>query len=64
MGTLYALVLTVAMSNGDYQDVVLDVYGSEQQCESAKTEQHVSGACHAVDGVIHSEDIPEEIAKH
>lgn len=32
METLFALVLTVAMTNGDYQDVILGVYDSQQEC--------------------------------
>jgi hypothetical protein len=64
METLYALVLTIAVMNGEYQDAVLNIYDSEQQCEAAATEQHVSANCYVVDGVISNESIPEEIAKH
>lgn len=30
METLFALVLTVAMTNGDYQDVILGVYAANR----------------------------------
>lgn len=42
METLFALVLTVAMTNGDYQDVILGVYDSQQQCEAAASEKWAS----------------------
>lgn len=32
MGELFALVLTVAMTNGDFQDVILGVYDNQQEC--------------------------------
>lgn len=55
MGSLFALVLTVSMTNGDFQDVVLGVYDSQAQCEQAATEQHVSGECYPVDGIVHAD---------
>lgn len=30
MNSLFALVLTVAMTNGDFQDVILGVYDNQQ----------------------------------
>lgn len=59
MNTLFALVLTIGMTNGDFQDVVIDVYGSQQQCEQAAVEQQVSGNCYPVDGIVRSEEVPE-----
>lgn len=58
MGTLFALVLTVGMTNGGFQDVVLGVYDNQQQCEIAAVEQHVSGECYPVDAVIPADEIP------
>ncbi|HHT1249745.1 DUF1482 family protein [Citrobacter freundii] len=39
MGTLYALVLTIIMTNGDYQDAVVGIFDNQQQCEAAASEQ-------------------------
>lgn len=58
MGTLFALVLTVGMTNGSFQDVVIGVYDNQQQCEIASVEQHVSGECYPVDAVIPADEIP------
>ena len=41
MNTLFALVLTIGMTNGDFQDVVLGVYGNQNLCEQAAVEQQV-----------------------
>ncbi len=49
MNTLFALVLTVGMTNGDFQDVVLGVYESQQQCEAAAVEQQVAGECFEIE---------------
>ena len=58
MGALFALVLTVGMTNGSFQDVVIGVYDNQQQCEIAAVEQHVSGECYPVDAVIPADEIP------
>jgi len=60
MGTLFALVLTIGMTNGEFQDVVLDVYDSQQQCEQASIEQKVSGDCYPVERIVRSEEVPAE----
>ena len=60
MGSLFALVLTVSMTDGTYQDAVIGVYDSQQQCENAATEQRIMGSCYPVDGVIHHEQPAEE----
>lgn len=60
MNTLFALVLTIGMTNGDFQDVVLGVYGDQNLCEQAAVEQQVSGNCYPVDGIIRSEEAPAE----
>ncbi|MDA8500714.1 DUF1482 family protein [Citrobacter sp. Igbk 17] len=60
MNTLFALVLTIGMTNGDFQDVVLGVYGDQNLCEQAAVEQQVSGNCYPVDGIIRSEEDPAE----
>ena len=52
MTTLFALVMTVAMTNGDYQDVVLDIYGSKQECYAAANEQKIIGECYPVEGIL------------
>ncbi len=57
-GPLFALVLSVGMTNGTYQEVVLGVYENQQQCEIAAVEQHVSGECYPVDAVIPADEIP------
>ncbi|MGU3413735.1 DUF1482 family protein [Enterobacteriaceae bacterium C34A] len=65
MGTLFALVLTVGMTNGEFQDVILGVYESQQQCESAATEQHVSGDCYPVEGIARNGEMPADtVAQH
>lgn len=61
MNTLFALVLTVAMTNGDYQDVVLGVYDSQQECQDAATEQKVSGECWPVEGIIRNGEQPANL---
>lgn len=58
MGALYALVLTITMTNGDYQDAVVGIFDNQQQCEIAAVEQHVSGECYPVDAVIPADEIP------
>ncbi|EPZ2459382.1 DUF1482 family protein [Citrobacter youngae] len=58
MSTLFALVLTVAMTNGDYHDVILGVYDSQQECQSAAIEQKVNGECWPVDGIIRNGEWP------
>lgn len=58
METLFALVLTVAMTNGDYQDVILGVYDSQQECSPAATEQKVSAECWPVESIIRNGEFP------
>lgn len=58
METLFALVLTVAMTNGDYQDVILGVYDSQQECEAAASEQMGVTNCYPVEGIIHADETP------
>ncbi|MEY7699847.1 DUF1482 family protein [Escherichia coli] len=58
METLFALVLTVAMTNGDYQDVILGVYDSQQECSLAATEQKVSTECWPVESIIRNGEFP------
>lgn len=48
MGTLYALVLTIFMANGDYQEAVIGVFGSLRECESASSEQSSITHCQPV----------------
>ncbi|MGK3372087.1 DUF1482 family protein [Citrobacter youngae] len=60
MNTLFALVLTIGMTNGDFQDVVLGVYGDQQQCEQAAVEQQVSGNCYPVERTIRSGELPAQ----
>lgn len=58
METLFALVLTIAMTNGDYQDVVLGVYDNRMACETAATEQQVIAECFEVDRIIPGSEQP------
>ncbi|MEK0167978.1 DUF1482 family protein [Pseudescherichia vulneris] len=58
MNTLFALVLTVGMTNGDFQDVVLGVYEDQQQCEAAAVEQRVSGECFEVERIVRNGEQP------
>ncbi|MBJ9110724.1 DUF1482 family protein [Citrobacter sp. FDAARGOS_156] len=60
MGTLFALVLTIGLTNGDFQDVVLGVYNNQQQCEQAAVEQQVSGSCYPVERIISSDELPAQ----
>ncbi|MGC7832790.1 DUF1482 family protein [Leclercia barmai] len=48
------------MTNGEFQDVVLDVYDSQQQCEQAAIDQKVSGNCYPVEQIVRSEEVPAE----
>lgn len=58
MNTLFALVLTVGMTNGDFQDVVLGVYEDQRQCEAAAVEQHVAGECFEVERTVRNGEQP------
>lgn len=58
MGTLFALVLTVGITNGDFQDVILGIYETQQQCENAAVEQHVAGECFPVERIVRADEIP------
>ena len=58
MNTLFALVLTVGMTNGDFQDVVLGVYEDQRQCEAAAFEQHVAGECFEVGRIVRDGEQP------
>lgn len=65
MGALFALVLTVAMTNGEYQDVILGVYDSHQECSQAAVEQKVAAECWPVDGIIKNGEFPaQDVAQH
>ncbi|BDH46434.1 hypothetical protein TUM12370_24780 [Salmonella enterica subsp. enterica serovar Choleraesuis] len=55
MGPLFALVLTIGMTDGSYQDSVLGVYTSQKECEAAAVDQHVDAACYPVEGIIHTD---------
>jgi hypothetical protein len=57
-GALFALVLTVGLSNGDFQDVVLGVYETQQQCEAAAEEQQVAGECFPIERIIRADEQP------
>ena len=56
MGTLYALVLTVAMVNGDFQDLILGVYDTEAQCTQEALEQKVPPDCFPVEKIVSADD--------
>lgn len=56
MGTLFALVLTVAMTNGDYQDLILGVYDTEAQCKREAQEQQIPPDCFPVEKIISADD--------
>lgn len=58
--SLFALVLTIGTTSGDYQDVVLGVYDSQPQCEAAAVEQHVSGECFPVERIVRNNEVPAE----
>ncbi|MGK9173218.1 YebW family protein [Yokenella regensburgei] len=58
MSTLFALVLTIGMTNGDFQDVVLGVYESQQACEAAAVEQKVAGVCFEVERIVRAGEQP------
>ncbi len=58
MNALFALVLTVGLTNGDFQDVVVGVYETQQQCESAAVEQQVAGECFPVDRIVRADEQP------
>ena len=60
MNTLFALVLTIGMTNGEFQDVVVDVYESQQQCEQAAVEQHVTGNCYPVEKIVRAGEVPAD----
>lgn len=58
METLFALVLTVAMTNGEYQDAVIGVYNTEAQCQQAAFEQGVNGNCYPVEAIVRAGEQP------
>ncbi|EJW2204472.1 DUF1482 family protein [Salmonella enterica] len=58
MGALYALVLTITMTNGDYQDAVVGIFDNQQQCEAAASEQMGVTNCYPVEGIIHADETP------
>lgn len=58
MSTLFALVLTIGMTNGDFQDVVLGVYDDQQQCQQAAVEQQVNGECFPVERIVSGDEQP------
>lgn len=58
MSTLFALVLTIGMTNGDYQDVVLGVYDDQQQCQLAMQEQQINGECFPVERIVRGGEQP------
>lgn len=55
METLFALVMTVGLTNGDFQDVVVGIYESQQQCEAAAVEQLFMGECYPVERIVHTD---------
>lgn len=65
MGALFALVLTVAMTNGEYQDVILGVYDSQQECSQAATEQKVTAECWPVERILRNGEFPaKDVAQY
>lgn len=65
MGTLFALVMTVAMTNGEYHDVILGVYDSQQECSQAATEQKVTAECWPVESILRNGEFPaKSITQH
>lgn len=65
MGALFALVLTVAMTNGDYQDVILGVYDSQQECDQAAIEQKVTAECWPVESILRNGEFPtKDVAQY
>lgn len=58
MGALYALVLTITMTNGDYQDAVVGIFDNQQQCEAAASAQMGVTNCYPVEGIIHGDETP------
>jgi hypothetical protein len=57
METLFALVLTVAMTNGDYQDVIL---GSTTASRNAarKLQSRKSAECWPVESILRNGEFP------
>ncbi|WP_024556618.1 DUF1482 family protein [Franconibacter pulveris 1160] len=62
MGTLFALVLTMGMTDGSFEEMVLGVYESQQQCEDAATEQRINGECYPVERIVRGGEVPAETA--
>ncbi|WP_155404658.1 DUF1482 family protein [Enterobacter ludwigii] len=50
---LWALVVHTLI-NGGYQDAILDVYSTRQQCYDVRESQSVNGECYEVASVIHN----------
>ncbi|HDS1113658.1 TPA: DUF1482 family protein [Pluralibacter gergoviae] len=61
MNALFALVLTIGMTNGDYQDVVLGVYDNQQQCQLAMQEQQINGECFPVERIVRNGEQPAKM---
>ncbi|MRT51993.1 DUF1482 family protein [Raoultella sp. RIT712] len=52
MSSLFALVLSIGMTVGGTQEVLLGVYDSEQDCKNAAAEQDVNGECYPLKGLL------------
>jgi hypothetical protein len=52
MNTLFALVMTVYLTTGEVQDQVIGVYDSFSECKAVAVEQHITGECYPVEGII------------
>jgi hypothetical protein len=39
---------------------VVDVYESQQQCEQAAVEQHVTGNCYPVEKIVRADEVPAD----
>lgn len=58
MTTLFALVLTQCLSNGQCSDVVVEVYESQVQCEKViYHERYFTGNCYPVEKIIPREEL-------
>lgn len=52
MSSLFALVLSIGMTVGGTQEVLLGVYDSEQACKNAASEQDVKGEGYPLKGLL------------
>lgn len=50
---VWALVVH-ALVDGEYQDVIIETYNTELQCNKSRENQNIHGDCYEIERIIHS----------